>query len=109
MVVIIIPEGQSVGDLQTPDERYTTLTNFDQYSEDFCKEQQTSPKAYIAAEYGRYQVPVPPNNYFIVGYDDSSNPNSPNDQSKYTNGPLCYSVTYTFFFRAYPAVDTPVS
>ena len=107
MVVIIIPEGQSVGDLRPPDERYTAQADFDQYSEDFCKEQQTSPKAYIAAEYGRDQVPL--NNYFIVGNDDSNNPNSPNDQSKYTNGPLCYSVTYTFFFRAYPAVDTTVS
>ena len=64
VVVIIIPEGQSVGDLRPPDERYTAQADLDQYIEDFCKEQQTSPKAYIAAEYGRDEVPVPPNNYF---------------------------------------------
>ena len=103
-MVIILADGQSMSDLRSPDEyKFDDLVT---YSEDFCNIVHNTPVAYITAEYGRDLIPT--SKEFIVGSEDSSNPDSPNDQSRYLNGMLCYQTKYTFFIRAYSAVDTQV-
>lgn len=105
IIVIILPIGQTVDDLRSPNAY--THNDLKPYDEEFCNREHTSPEAYITAEYSRELIP--PSKLFIVGNADASSANSPNDRSNtYTNGPLCYEFTYTFFIRAFPAVDTQV-
>ena len=106
IVVVILPVGQGVNDLRPPNEY--TLQDLKSYSEDFCDTEHVMPEAYITAEYGRDLIPA--SKLFVVGNPDASSANSPNDRTgAYTNGPLCYEFTYTFFIRAYSAVDTQVT
>ena len=97
--MVILPDGQSVNTLPHPDDQYNSVGAFETYSKSLCNQKPQGPLAYITAEFGRSQLPV--DRVFIVGRDDNSGKNSPNDQSIYTNAPLCNGFTYTFFIRAY--------
>ena len=64
----------------------------------------SAPLAYVTAEMSRdlYMNLLDNGGLFVVGQNMDDDPNSRNDrQELYTNGPLCYSTTYTFFIRAF--------
>ena len=106
MVVVILPQDQNLEDLQHPDILFPSITDLDIYSPELCDQNSQAPKAYITAEFG--QNLYPRDKLFIVGANDDDDVNSPNDQSQYTNGVLCYSGRYTFFIRAYPESNLEV-
>ena len=106
VVVVIIPLSQTQDDLGDPDDQFQDPNT---YSSDFCKEEFTTPLAYITAEFGRGLFPE--SGVFVVGAGGTEDPGpySPNDrQESYTNGLLCYNKQYTFFVRAYPELDSQV-
>ncbi len=96
-MVIILPIGQTVEDLNHPDTMYDSIDDFDEYRETFCDEESTTAKAYITAEFAGDLIPN--SGLFVVG---GTGANSPNDRTVYSNNLLCYSKRYTFFVRAYP-------
>jgi len=94
--------------LESPDQRYKSLSDFAMYSDSLCKGKPETPIAYVAAEFGRGLLPQ--DRKFVVGAEDSSGKNSPNDRpTMYENGRLCHGATYTFFVRAYPGDSSQVS
>ena len=105
-MVVIIPLSQTQDDLGDPDNQFQDP---DAYSPDFCKQEFTTPLAYITAEFG--QGLFPESGVFVVGAEGTEDPGpySPNDrQQRYTNGLLCYNKQYTFFVRAYLELDSQV-
>ena len=92
--------------LESPDQRYKSLSDFGTFSNSLCNGKPDSPVAYITAEFGRDLLPE--DRKFVVGAEDNTGKNSPNDIQMYQNWRLCHGATYTFFIRAYPTDNSQV-
>ncbi len=107
VVVILLPKNLEITDLPSPDDRYDSLVELKAYNQELCNMEQTSPKAYITAEFG--QESFPSDRSFVVGMPEVGL-NSPNDPDRnYPNGLLCYGAKYTFFVRGYSGSASSVS
>ena len=98
VAVVILPAGTEVDSLQSPDMEFPDI-NGRAYDATFCDRAFTSPFVYVTAEFAAGDLPS--DRQFVIG-----KAGEPNDVQLYTNGLLCNAKRYTFFLRAYTAVNS---
>jgi len=103
-MVIILPKPDYLI-FKAPEEKYTSISDFERYDDKICSREITEPVAYITSEFDHNILPE--DNLFVVGGGQGAN--SPNDVNVYENWPLCYGTSYTFFVRAYTSPTIQVS
>ena len=96
--MVILPTETEVGSLQNPDDQFPNI-NGQAYDATFCDRAFDSPFVYVTAEFAADDLPS--DRQFVIGKEGE-----PNDVQLYTNGLLCFAKRYTFFLRAYTAVDS---
>jgi len=64
-MVVILPNGQTQGDLADPSLEFSPLDHMATFSESFCSMEISSAKSYITAEFG--QNLFPDTGLFVVG------------------------------------------
>ncbi len=107
IIAVFLPEGTTVRDLDSNSETQFPQTNLGTYNDLSCTNKPSGPFAYITAEMSGALYKALPEGRFVVGQDTDDDSNSPNDRPiLYTNGPLCFSTSYTFFIRAFSASDS---
>ena len=104
IIAVFLPEGTSASDLDSNSEAQFPQNNLGAYDGLSCNSKPSAPFAYITAEMSGSLYKDLPGRRFVVGQDSDDDESSPNDRpNSYTNGPLCFSSSYTFFIRAFSA------
>ncbi len=104
IIAVFLPEGTTVSNLDSNSETQFPQTNLGTYNDLSCTNKPSGPFAYITAEMSGTLYKALLDRRFVVGQDTDDDSNSPNDRPNfYTNGPLCFSTSYTFFIRAFSA------
>ncbi len=102
--MVFLPEGTAISDLNSDSQLQFPQQNLGTYADLSCNSKPSSPYAYVTAEMSGDLYKDLTADKFVVGQDDV---NSPNDRpNRYTNGPLCFDTSYTFFVRAFSASDS---
>ena len=104
VVVVFLPEGIAISDLNSDSQVQFPQQDLGTYADLSCNSKPSSPYAYVTAEMSGDLYKGLTGDKFVVGQDKDDDMNSPNDRpNSYTNGPLCFATSYTFFVRAFSA------
>ncbi len=104
VIVVFLPEGTAINDLNSDSQLQFPQQNLGTYAELSCNSKPSSPYAYVTAEMSGDLYKGLTGDKFVVGQEKDDDVNSPNDRpNRYTNGPLCFDTSYTFFVRAFSA------
>ncbi len=107
VIVVFLPEGTAISDLNSDSQVQFPQQDLGTYADFSCNSKPSSPYAYITVEMSGDLYKGLTGNKFVVGQDKDDDTNSPNDRpNRYTNGPLCFATSYTFFVRAFSASDS---
>ncbi len=104
VIVVFLPEGTAISNLILDSKVQFPQQDLGTYADFSCNSKPSSPYAYVTAEMSGDLYKSLTGNKFEVGQDKDDDVNSPNDRPNcYTNGPLCFDTSYTFFVRAFSA------
>ncbi len=104
VIVVFLPEGTAISDLNSDSKLQFPQQDLGTYAHLSCNSKPSSPYAYVTAEMSGDLYKGLTGDKFVVGQDKDDDMNSPNDRpNSYTNGPLCFATSYTFFVRAFSA------
>jgi len=107
IIVVRLPNvDYEISSLESPDTMFPEDIS-ERFSDINCGEVPSSPFAYVTAEMSADQYNALPDRLFVVGLNMNGNANSPNNRDGVTNGPLCFSTSYTFFVRAFTSNNIP--
>ena len=104
VIVVFLPEGTAISDLNSDSKVQFPQQDIGTYADLSCNSKPSSSYAYITAEMSGDLYKDLRADKFVVGQDKDDDVNSLNDHpNRYTNGPLCFDTSYTFFVRAFSA------
>ena len=102
--MVFLPEGTAISDLNSHSQAQFPQQGLGTYADLSCNSKSSSPYAYVTSEMSGDLYKGLTGDKFVVGQDKDNDVNSPNDRpNRYTNGPLCFDTSYTFFVRAFSA------
>ncbi len=104
VIVVFLPEGTAISDLNSDSKVQFPQQDIGTYADLSCNSKPSFPYAYVTAEMSSDLYKDLTGDKFVVGQNKNNDVNSPNDRpNRYTNGPLCFDTSYTFFVRAFSA------